>query len=404
MRFALVFLSYVICCAVPAYAQDWRAVEITGAVRVITPGEPARAVATQDVLPVGAVVTTGRDGRAVFSNGAARATLSANSRLTLAPSEQGFTRFVQDLGAVLFQVDRQRDPHFEVRTSLVAAVVKGTTFTVSVEPDQHRVFVAEGTVEVSALDGGDMERVTGGGIAEVDRAAPDRVERGEPGAQHGAIPAVALDYAALTGGLLRGRDDAEAETTELVLADASDPAAPADTPATDDDHGVGTGSGDDGAGDDGSGDDSAGDDGTGDDGGDGDVDDGDDGNNGHGNDDDGDDDSNPGNGGNDDDGAVDDDGNNGHGNDDDGDDDTNPGNGGDDDDGAGDDDGNNGHGNDDDGDDDSNPGNGGDDDDDDGNNGHGNGHGGDDDDDGNNGHGNDDDGEDDSNPGRGGRG
>jgi collagen type III alpha len=380
MRFALVFIAYVSLSVAPALAQDWRAVEVTGAVRVMTPGQAARTVAAQDVLPVGAIVTTGRDGRAVFSNGAARATLSANSRLTLAPSEQGFTRFVQDLGAVLFQVDRQRDPHFEVRTSLVAAVVKGTTFTVSVEPDEHRVFVAEGTVEVSALDGGDTELVTGGGIAEVERDAPDRVERPEPASEHSAAPPAALDYASLTGGLIRNRDseaeDVPAEPTELVLADASG-SDTADT-AADDNHGAPAGDDDDGDGAD-----------TGDD-----VDDGagdDDGDNGHGNDDDGDDGSNPGNGGDDDDAGTGDDaddGNNGHGNDDDGDDGSNPGNGGDDDDagtGDDDDDGNNGHGNDDDGDDGGNPGNGGDDDD----------------DDGNNGNGNDDDGDDDSNPGNG---
>ncbi len=306
MRYALVVLSYVVFSAAPAFAQDWRATEITGAVAVITPGQAAREVAAQDILPVGAVVTTGRNARAVFSNGAARATLSANSRLTLAPSENGFTRFVQDLGVVLFQVDRQHDPHFEVRTSLVAAVVKGTTFTVSVEPDEHRVFVAEGTVEVSAIEGGDAELVSGGAIAEVERDAPDRVERALRSLQGSAAPATALDYAALSGGLLRNRTDANddaaptgrgSDPAGLVLADASDPAGHADAPATGDDQGAGGASNDDDA------------------------------NNGHGNDDDGDD-GNPGSGGDGDGGASDaDDGNNGHGNDDDGDDDSNPGRG-----------------------------------------------------------------------------
>jgi len=323
MRFALIALAFFGLSAGAAAAQDWRAIEISGAVRVLAPGEAARAVGAQDVLPAGAVVTTGRDSRAVFSNGRARATLSANSRLTLAPSEPGFTRFVQDLGAVLFQVDRQRDPHFEVRTSLVAAVVKGTTFTVSVEPDQHRVFVAEGAVEVSPAAGGDGELVSDGGMAEISRDAPGRVHRPETPQQQGATAAAPLNYAALSGGLLRNRtiesahgpaDDAR--PFELALADrvgGVDGASPGDQGDSGDGNDVGdeSGMGDDDAGtggdDSGTGSDDAGtgsdDAGTGDDDagtGDDDAgtgDDDDDGNNGHGNDDDGDDDSNPGGGG-----------------------------------------------------------------------------------------------------------
>lgn len=303
MRALLTILAFVALSASPALAQDWRAIEVSGAVRVMTPGEPARAVREQDVLPVGAVVTTGRDGRAVFSDGAARATLGANSRLTLAPSASGFTRFVQDLGAVLFQVDRRADVHFEVRTSLVAAVVKGTTFTVSVEPDQHRVFVAEGMVEVSPAAGGEAELVSGGGIAQVERDAPGRVERPESSQQRGAAVAPALDYAALSGGLVGGRqgdgyedmgDNAAsaADTIELALADVG-AAAAADQSGDDDSGSDGDSGGEDdesGFGDDDDGSD-GGNDGDGDSGGGGDDgDDDDDGDDGDDEDDDDDDD------------------------------------------------------------------------------------------------------------------
>ncbi|MDZ4690314.1 FecR family protein [Terricaulis sp.] len=327
MRFFLFALAFVSVGIGAASAQEWRALEVAGVVRVMEPGQTARAVNARDVLPAGAIVTTGRDSRAVFSNGAARASLSANSRLTLASSENGLTRFVQDVGTALFQVDRRRDPHFEVRTSLLAAVVKGTTFTVTVEPDQHRVFVAEGTVEVSPAEGGEAELVSNGAMAEVARAHPGRVERPQMPAQQGAVIAPALNYAALTGGIIRNGDaaplqDAEGEPGHFdASADTSQPSEQA-TLATDHSGDADT-SGDadvidsDGQGDAGGdtdedvdqvdadtgdagdtepsdpvGDDtdvvSEGDDGAATD---------DDGNNGHGNDDDGDDDSNPGRGG-----------------------------------------------------------------------------------------------------------
>jgi hypothetical protein len=307
MRFFLFALAFVSVGGGVASAQEWRALEVAGVVRVMEPGQAARAVNARDVLPAGAIVTTGRDSRAVFSNGAARASLSANSRLTLASSENGLTRFVQDVGTALFQVDRRRDPHFEVRTSLLAAVVKGTTFTVTVEPDQHRVFVAEGTVEVSPAEGGEAELVSNGAMAEVARAHPGRVERPQMPAQQGAVIAPALNYAALTGGIIRNSDaaplqDAEGEPGHSGDADTSGDADVVESDGQGDDGGdtdehidqVDADTGDAGdtepsdpVGDDtdvvSEGDDSAATD--------------DDGNNGHGNDDDGDDDSNPGRGG-----------------------------------------------------------------------------------------------------------
>lgn len=330
MRFFLFALAFVSVSVGAASAQEWRALEVAGVVRVMEPGQPARSVNTRDVLPAGAIVTTGRDSRAVFSNGAARASLSANSRLTLASSENGLTRFVQDVGTALFQVDRRRDPHFEVRTSLLAAVVKGTTFTVSVEPDQHRVFVAEGAVEVSPVAGGEAELVSNGAIGEVTRAHPGRVERPQTPAQQGAIAAPALNYAALTGGIIRNGDAAplqDLDANPRHIDTSVDTAQPSEQATVTQDQGgdVDTPADTDTAGDDSDGAPDANDDtgasddqvdhvdnDTGDevtDGGDAVGDDtdvvsegddsatDDDGNNGHGNDDDGDDDSNPGRGG-----------------------------------------------------------------------------------------------------------
>jgi collagen type III alpha len=117
-----------------AQAADWRVVEVSGVVRVASPGHDPASVLPNQALPVGSIVTTAAGGRAALFNGAQRITMGPNSRMTVAPDNAaGMTRVMQDLGSILFQVDKQKAPHFRVETPLLAAIVKGTTFTVNVE-------------------------------------------------------------------------------------------------------------------------------------------------------------------------------------------------------------------------------------------------------------------------------
>ena len=155
-KFRLILTALVIfwfAGATVAFASDWQLREVTGSVRVALPARPVGNGAVGQVLPIGSSVTTGGNGRAVITNGQQRIVVGPNSRTTLAPEAGGMTRVLQDLGSALFQVDRQRAPHFRVETPLLAAVVKGTTFTVSVEPQGDQVHVAEGLVEVRANSG-----------------------------------------------------------------------------------------------------------------------------------------------------------------------------------------------------------------------------------------------------------
>src|SRR3546814_7909473 len=58
-------------------------------------------------------------------------------------------------------------PHFGVQTPYLAAVVKGTTFSVTVDGTGASVQVVEGAVEVSTLDGGARDLILPGAIATV---------------------------------------------------------------------------------------------------------------------------------------------------------------------------------------------------------------------------------------------
>ncbi|HCK83285.1 MAG TPA: hypothetical protein DHW63_01805 [Hyphomonadaceae bacterium] len=195
-----------------AFAQDapWRVTELQGLVRVAEPGRSLSDARLNASLPVGATVTTGGQSRATIENGAQRIVMTANSRMTIAPdSASGLTRILQDMGALLFQVDRRENRHFQVETPLLAAVVKGTTFTVTAGGGEDMVHVAQGLVEVRANQGGSANDVGAGQTVRVTRGEPAVVAmvqaEGEVAAALDTVPT--LDYAEASEGLLTAAQD-----------------------------------------------------------------------------------------------------------------------------------------------------------------------------------------------------
>jgi hypothetical protein len=112
----------------------------------------ALPVAAGAVLAEGASVRTGADGRLVVAHGNDRMTVSANSAFTMPRDADPATgpSILQTLGTLLFKVEHTPGRRFEVDTPYLAAVVKGTVFTVSIEGGAQIVHVAQGAVEVSA--------------------------------------------------------------------------------------------------------------------------------------------------------------------------------------------------------------------------------------------------------------
>ena len=192
--------------AARAEDENWTVSSVAGAANVAAPAVPAHAVHKGDALAPGALLTTGSDGQVVFTDGKTVVTMSPNSRLTMpANPSDAMTRFSQDLGSVFFKVEKRPLQHFEVQTPLVAAVVKGTQFTVSAGATEHSVDVTEGLVEVVAMNGGQKEMVPAGRSAHVRTDAPTRLKlAGDPagtGKVTRAIGAEPVDYAMVTNGL-----------------------------------------------------------------------------------------------------------------------------------------------------------------------------------------------------------
>ena len=163
-RLAVLILSFTVVLST-AYAsnEEWRVVEMQGIVRLAHNAPTNTLVSTGDTLGAGSVLSTGLDGRAILVRGKQQIVVGPNSRMSLPMHEEkGMTRILQDLGTMMFKVDKRGKQHFTVETPVIAAVVKGTTFTVSANSAIHTVHVAEGLVEVTPHNNHDSVLVAAG--------------------------------------------------------------------------------------------------------------------------------------------------------------------------------------------------------------------------------------------------
>ncbi|QTD54447.1 FecR family protein [Parasphingorhabdus cellanae] len=158
-----------------AYAgtPGWQVSEISGNVTIARNGV-VKIAQRQTKLAAGDVIKTGPKGRAVLLRGGEYLVVSPASHIEIAePAKSGkVTQIIEYLGNVLFRIDKKETPHFGVKTPYMAAVVKGTTFSVSVSPEGTAVQVTEGAVEVSTLDGGASQLVTPGVIGMINANDP----------------------------------------------------------------------------------------------------------------------------------------------------------------------------------------------------------------------------------------
>jgi hypothetical protein len=151
-----------------AQALRWQVSEASGPV-TIRHGASERAATRGAALDPGDTVTTGATGRAVLVHERDFVTLAPRSRAAVPAAEQasGFTKLLQNLGNAVYKIEKRGVPHFGVTTPYLAAVVKGTTFSVTVDTSGASLQVVEGAVEVATPDGGARDLIRPGSIATI---------------------------------------------------------------------------------------------------------------------------------------------------------------------------------------------------------------------------------------------
>ncbi|MET4477476.1 FecR family protein [Bradyrhizobium sp. F1.13.3] len=154
----------------------WSVGKATGEVWVATSGAQQVSLNQQEALKPGDTIRTGRNGRVLLVRGEETILISPNSVLGL-PTEKKdglSTTIIQQAGSILLEVEKRNVKHFEVETPYLAAVVKGTQFSVTVNAGSTKVGVLRGQVEVSDFKTGQIAQVLPGQAATV-------FEHGKPG-------------------------------------------------------------------------------------------------------------------------------------------------------------------------------------------------------------------------------
>jgi hypothetical protein len=166
-------LAIIMALLVPssALAADWVAVKLRGHVLQLIDSQ-WEPVARGDVISDDRVIRTLKDGRVELQRD--------NETIALAPDTQiqirdkagkKFTTVTQHFGAVSIEADVREVQHFAVETPYLAAVVKGTRFTVTSDDKGASVKVARGLVDVVALATGAHADIPAGQTIKVSASA-----------------------------------------------------------------------------------------------------------------------------------------------------------------------------------------------------------------------------------------
>tara|TARA_R110002051_G_scaffold6914_1_gene32660 strand:- start:332 stop:1438 length:1107 start_codon:yes stop_codon:yes gene_type:complete len=169
----IVFLSLVAFYPVTAFAEDWKVSRTTKQVSYTIDKKTWEAVEVGTVIPSKAWMSTGPRGRVTLTRGEESLSLSPNTLGAVITTEGLFSRkteVVQQKGEIALNIEKRSRPHTYVHTPFLAAVVKGTTFTVTVTEQAASVSVDEGLVEVSSFTGGQSADVGPGQQVTVDQA------------------------------------------------------------------------------------------------------------------------------------------------------------------------------------------------------------------------------------------
>jgi hypothetical protein len=160
--------------AATAQAANWTVSESSGAV-TIRAGDVSQPAKRGTIVHTGDILSTGPGSRAVVVRGNDFMTVNANSRVRLpiaSNATESVFDVIQEWGNSIFKIEKKAVPHFRVRTPYLAAVVKGTTFSITVSSDGASLQVIEGAVETATFDGGASDLVRPGVVAMV--SASDR--------------------------------------------------------------------------------------------------------------------------------------------------------------------------------------------------------------------------------------
>ncbi len=224
--FAVTFISG----SVSATNEAWTAARATDQVRYTLDNESWIALRKGMSVPNKAWISTGPRGRLQLVRGTESITFKPNtlaSITTRGSNQSRKTEVVQQVGEISLEIEKRQRPHTTVQTPFLAAVVKGTRFSVKVGKTGAAVSVNRGLVQVTSFPSGERSDLGAGQRANVDRsgmsvagvsqkpaitrvarsAAPVRALKDAPTQDSNAATGKRADKASDKGGKTASNDD-----------------------------------------------------------------------------------------------------------------------------------------------------------------------------------------------------
>ncbi|MCM5554117.1 FecR domain-containing protein [Pleomorphomonas sp. NRK KF1] len=158
--------------AAPALAEDWQIASVSGKAFRLE-GASWVPVKAAEEIAVGDTVKTLGSGTLTLTRQGVTVTVAPNSRVQIAERMNGtFTDVIQTAGSTEVEVDPRRRIRLAVATPYMAAVVKGTVFTVSTFQGYSETTVQRGRVAVIDTRNRLEAEVTAGQAAKAGPASP----------------------------------------------------------------------------------------------------------------------------------------------------------------------------------------------------------------------------------------
>ena len=153
-----------------AMADDWTASKLRGQVVQLVDNKWI-PLQRGDVVPDTRYVATMATGHIELTRGGETIALDPNTQIRIFDKggAKPFTTVKQDFGTVAVEAQVEQVQHFAVQTQYLAAVVKGTRFTVTVGKTGAKVDVHRGHVEVNDPENHTHTTIAVGQSAAVDR-------------------------------------------------------------------------------------------------------------------------------------------------------------------------------------------------------------------------------------------
>ena len=170
--FSALICLFVACLSATMAAanEEWTATRATDQVRYTVDNKTWSPLRKGMVIPNKAWISTGARGRLQLVRGTESIAFQPNtlaSVVTRGTDQNRKTEVNQQVGEIVLEIEKRQKPHTTVQTPFLAAVVKGTQFTVTVGEANAAVTVDQGVVEVTGFKTSERSNLTAGQSAAV---------------------------------------------------------------------------------------------------------------------------------------------------------------------------------------------------------------------------------------------